>query len=46
LFDSRQVAAGHWDWFRVRASQFREAYLRARSGTESALASASTIARG
>jgi 2-dehydro-3-deoxyphosphogluconate aldolase/(4S)-4-hydroxy-2-oxoglutarate aldolase len=46
LFDARQVAAGHWDWFRVRASQFREAYLRARSGTDSGLATGSTIARG
>ena len=27
LFDPRQVAAGHWDWFRQRAAQFREAYL-------------------
>ncbi len=29
LFDPRQVAAGHWDWFRERASRFREAYLAA-----------------
>lgn len=27
LFDPRQVAAGHWEWFRQRAAQFREAYL-------------------
>ena len=29
LFDPRQVAAGHWDWFRERASRFRGAYCAA-----------------
>jgi len=29
LFDPRQVAAGHWDWFRDRAARFRDAYLGA-----------------
>ena len=46
LFDSRQVAAANWDWFRVRASQFREAYLSARSGGGSGSAIGSSVVRG
>ena len=46
LFDSRQVAAANWDWFRVRASQFREAYLSARSGGGSGSAIGSAVAQG
>jgi 2-dehydro-3-deoxyphosphogluconate aldolase/(4S)-4-hydroxy-2-oxoglutarate aldolase len=46
LFDSRQVAAANWDWFRVRASQFCEAYLSARSGGGSGSAIGSAVVRG
>jgi len=29
LFDPKQAAAGNWDWFRVQAARFAEAYARA-----------------
>jgi 2-dehydro-3-deoxyphosphogluconate aldolase/(4S)-4-hydroxy-2-oxoglutarate aldolase len=46
LFDSRQVAAGNWDWFRVRASQFREAYLGCQPGGGDSPATGSAVAQG